>query len=231
MYQVNFISQIGSKNACGEACLSMLLNWQYDTQYRIKDIEYVMQRPGLVDTPDHLIGAANRLGHDVFETNDVSTALLNSPAIVLVSYGLLPYQVRADKNFVGLHYVLVVGQEGNYMRYLDPLYRHKKEITILTTIFEQARNKRFKILYTPKQNIQPQPVNEEEDSMTDDQAKMIARSIKRVALQHRFGTGRILAHKKKGSATVYRNNDFTDPWGSWDDYLDEGYLATDIIEK
>jgi hypothetical protein len=73
------------------------------------------------------------------------------------------------------------------------------------------------------------PITEEE-TMTDDQARIIARSVARVSLQKRFGTKRIIAYKQKGNDGVYYDEAMTQVIPNWDYFLDSGYLQGDIVE-
>jgi ABC-type bacteriocin/lantibiotic exporter with double-glycine peptidase domain len=129
-----YVSQSGTLNGCGEACLAMI-GQAMGKSTTVKDVERAMGRYGLMDTLSHLKAGADRLGIPLKQFSYIGTGYLEEytnngqPAICLVDYKLIPpYAKRPGETYTGGHYVLVYRID-RYVWYHDPLFRASVQIS------------------------------------------------------------------------------------------------------
>jgi len=128
---VPYRSQYGNKiyNDCGEANVSMIIQYATGRNLSIHEIEVAMGREGKLDTPTNLVQALGKAAGiaAVVESRSNLPRLQTliskgTPVIALVDYGDMPDRNKTDKVFADGHYILIVGFEGNTVVYHDPLH-------------------------------------------------------------------------------------------------------------
>jgi hypothetical protein len=123
--EIEFVSQQGNaaRNDCGAACVAMV------AEVSVDDVLLAANRP--VNEALHmktLFEVLRGYGLPHVHTRplalpDLRQALAQGFAsIVLVNYGRLPFQLKADRDYKGNHYVLVVGFVQGAFFVHDPLW-------------------------------------------------------------------------------------------------------------
>ena len=235
---IPYVSQVGNGiyNDCGEACVAMIYEYYQDKPITISEVENILHRYGKLDTCGQIASMLTKLGVPSsyiagISQGQLSDILTTKPIISLVSYADMPIRNKEDKRYTGGHFIVLTDMGTDVIIYNDPLFKGQGGKDLKMSYDEWRIASVGRQIIAPKESKKIKPIIEE-DKMTNEQAEIIGKEIRRgVVRTALIQKGQTKAYKKKNSDAVFKDAEMTKAYGSWDGFLDDGHIADDIIEK